>query len=55
LAIVYDIITNDLKILKQEIVKIIKDKIKQNVFDIEEIKISKDNKYYNHIDFEEIL
>jgi len=55
LAIVYEIITNDLKILKQEIVRIIREKTKQNVFDIEEIKISKGSKYYGHIDFEEIL
>jgi uncharacterized protein with HEPN domain len=55
LAIVYEIITNDLKILKPEIVKIIKEKIKQQIFDIEEIKISKDSRYYNHIDFNEIL
>jgi len=55
LAIVYEIITNDLKTLKQEIEKIIKEKTKEKVFDIEEIKVSKDSKYYNHIDFEEIL
>jgi uncharacterized protein with HEPN domain len=54
LAIVYEIITNDLKTLKSEIEKIIRDKIKQKIFDIEEIKISKESKYYNHIDFEEI-
>jgi uncharacterized protein with HEPN domain len=55
LAIVYEIITNDLKTLKQEIVKIIKERMKQMIFDIEEIKISKESKYYNHIDFEKIL
>jgi len=55
LAIVYEIITNDLKALKPEIVKIIKEKIKQKVFDIEEIKVGKESKYYNHIDFKEIL
>jgi len=55
MAIVYEIITNDLKTLKPEIIKIIKDRIKQKIFDIEEIKISKDSKYYIHIDFNEIL
>jgi len=55
LAIVYEIITNDLKTLKPEIEKIIKDKMNQKVFDIEEIKISKNSKYYNYIDFETIL
>jgi uncharacterized protein with HEPN domain len=55
LAIIYEIITNDLKALKSEIVKIIKEKMEQKVFDIEEIKISKESKYYNHTDFDEIL
>jgi uncharacterized protein with HEPN domain len=55
LAIVYEIITNDLKILKPEIVKIIREKTKQKIFDIEEIEICKESKYYNHIDFKEIL
>jgi uncharacterized protein with HEPN domain len=55
MAIVYEIITNDLKTLKPEIVKIIKDRVKQKIFDIEEIKISKESKYYIHIDFNEIL
>jgi len=55
LAIVYEIITNDLKILKPEIVKIIKEKIKKKIYDIEEIKICKESKYYNNIDFNEIL
>jgi uncharacterized protein with HEPN domain len=55
LAIVYEIITNDLRTLKPEIEKIIRDKTNQKVFDIEEIKISKNSKYYNYIDFEAIL
>jgi len=55
LAIVYETITNDLKALKPEIVKIIKERMEQKIFDIDEIKISKESKYYNHIDFREIL
>jgi uncharacterized protein with HEPN domain len=55
LAIVYEIITNDLKTIKLEIIKIVKDKIKQKVFDIEEIKISKDSNFYKHVDFDKIL
>jgi uncharacterized protein with HEPN domain len=55
LAIVYEIITNDLKALKSEIIKIIKEKLKQNIFDVNEIKIGKESKYYNHINFKEIL
>ena len=50
LAIVYEIITTDLKKLKPEVEKIINEKIKQKVFDIEEIKICKESKYYKHID-----
>lgn len=55
LAIVYEIITNDLKTLKMEIEKIITAKTEQGIFDIEELKISKDNTYYKHIDFEKII
>jgi uncharacterized protein with HEPN domain len=55
LVIVYEIIKNDLKILKNEIVKIIKEKTRQKVFDISEIEISKESKYYKFIDFEIIL
>jgi uncharacterized protein with HEPN domain len=55
LAIVYEIITNDLKVLKQEIEKIIKEKIKQNVFDIEELKICRGSPYYKNIEFGKIV
>jgi len=55
LAIVYEIITEDLKTLKPEIVKIIRKKLKQEIFDTEEVKFAMDGKYYNHIDFEELL
>jgi hypothetical protein len=40
---------------KLEIVKIIKEKINQKVFDIEELEISKESKYYFHIDFKEMM
>ena len=55
LAIVYEIITNDLKALKVEVEKIIKTRTKEKIFDIEEIKISKESKYYKYIDFEKIV
>ena len=55
LKLVYEIITNDLKVLKQEIEKIIKERLKQKIFDIEEIKVSKESKYYKYIDFEKIV
>jgi uncharacterized protein with HEPN domain len=55
LAIVYEIITNDLKIIKTEIEKIIKEKTSKEIFDIEEIKISKESKYYKYINFDKII
>jgi uncharacterized protein with HEPN domain len=55
LVITYDIITNDLKILKPELVNIIIIQLKNKRFDIEEIKISRESKYYKHIDFEELM
>jgi uncharacterized protein with HEPN domain len=55
LIITYDIIANDLKILKPELEKIIRTKLKNKIFDMEEIKISKESKYYKHVDFEELI
>jgi uncharacterized protein with HEPN domain len=55
LIITYNIITNDLKILKPEIENIIRIKLTNKIFDIEEAKISRESKYYKHIDFEEII
>jgi len=55
LAIVYEIIDNDLKILKNKIETIIKEKTKQKVFDIEEIKISKESNFYRFIEFDKII
>jgi uncharacterized protein with HEPN domain len=54
LAIVYEIITNDLKTLKPELEKIIREKTNPKIFDIDEIKISKESKFYSHVDFDEI-
>jgi len=55
LAIIYEIITNDLKILKPEIEKIIQEKVNEKIFDIEEIQISKESQYYKYIDFNKII
>ena len=55
LAIVYEIITKDLLTLKPEIEKIIKEKLKDKIFDIEEIKICQESKYYKYIEFENIV
>ena len=46
---------NDLIVLKHEIEKIIVNKVKQNVFDIEELLLCKESIYYSHINFSEIL
>jgi len=55
LATIYEIITNDLKELKPEIEKIIFDKTKENIFDIEEIRISKESKYYKYINYGNLM
>jgi uncharacterized protein with HEPN domain len=55
LAIVYETITNDLKALKPEIENIVKENLKQNIFNNEEIKICQESKFYKNIDFREIL
>ena len=55
IAIVFEAITNDFKILKPELEKIIKEKVKNKIFDIEEIKICKETNYYKYIDFEKII
>jgi uncharacterized protein with HEPN domain len=55
LAIVYEIITNDLKELKSKVEKIINEKMAKKIFDIEEIKISQRSEFYRHVDFNKIL
>ena len=55
LAIVYEIIINDLNILKPDIEKIIKEQLIKNIYEIEEIKICKESNYYVNIDFDKII
>jgi len=55
LAIIFGIITNDLRGLKPEIEKVICEKTKEKIFDIEEIRISKDSQYYKYIDFKKLI
>ena len=55
LAIVYEIITHDLKTLKPKIESIIKEKLEQKIFDIEEMKICEESPYYGHIEFEKMI
>ena len=54
LAVVYEVITNDLKTLKPEFERIIKEQTSLKIFDIEEIKLCKESKFYKYIDFEKI-
>jgi uncharacterized protein with HEPN domain len=55
LVITYDIIEKELPKLQSGVEKIIKTKVSEKVFDIMEINISKDSKYYQHIRFQNIL
>lgn len=52
--IVYKIVKEQIPKLKKEIKKIIRNGLKLEYFDIQEYKISKESKYYKHIDFDEI-
>jgi len=55
MAILFEAITNDFKILKPKLEKIIKEKVKSKIFDIEEIKICKESNYFKYIDFKKII
>jgi uncharacterized protein with HEPN domain len=55
LILTYDIIKNDLRKLQPRIEKIIKAKNAEKIFDIEEINLSKNSKYYTHVRFEKIM
>jgi uncharacterized protein with HEPN domain len=55
LILTYDIIKNDLNNLQPRIEEIIKTKIIEKIFDIEEINLSKDSKYYTHVRFEKMM
>ena len=55
LAIVYEAISKDFNILKPELEKIIKEQIKNKIFEIEEINICKESNYYKYVDFEKII
>jgi uncharacterized protein with HEPN domain len=55
LAIVYEVITNDLKKLRPEFERIVKEQTSLKIFDIEEIKLCKESKFYKYIDFEKII
>ncbi|MDR1251052.1 MAG: DUF86 domain-containing protein [Treponema sp.] len=55
LILTYDIIKNDLTKLQQKIEEIIKVKIIEKIFEIEEINLSNDSKYYTNVRFEKII
>ena len=55
LVVVYEIITSDLKELKSDIEKIIVEKSFEKIFDIEEIEICRDSKFYKYIDFDNLI
>jgi uncharacterized protein with HEPN domain len=55
LAIVYEIISKDLHVLKPKIESIIHEKLKKNIFDIEELEISQNSNFYKHIDYKKLL
>lgn len=55
LFITFDIITNDLVKFEKQIKKIVKKKISEKIFDIEELKLAADSSYYRHINFKELF
>jgi uncharacterized protein with HEPN domain len=54
LAIIYEIITRDLPTLKAEIEIIINEKLRQKIFDIEEVTVCMGSEYYKYVEFEKI-
>jgi uncharacterized protein with HEPN domain len=55
LILTYDIVRNDLTNLQQKVEEIIKEKIIEKIFDIEELNLSKDSNYYTHVRFKKII
>ena len=55
LFITFEIITNDMVKLYRQINKIVKKKIAEKIFDIEELKLAADSSYYRHINFKELF
>lgn len=52
---VFQIIKNDLKGLKNQIVQIIISELTNKTFNNEELKAAIDNYYYRHINFDELI
>ena len=53
--IVYNVITNDLSILKQNIEQIIIDRLNKGTFEMEVINISRNSLHYNFVDFKNFI
>jgi uncharacterized protein with HEPN domain len=54
IIITFDIIKNDLPVLKSKIENIIKEKLRQKIFDEEEYEVSKNSKYYKNVEYKNI-
>ena len=52
--IVFEIIKNDLPLLKQEIENLLKIELQKSTFDINELNAAKNSKFYTHINFTEV-
>jgi uncharacterized protein with HEPN domain len=55
IAIVWEVITNDLKEIKPKIENIIKLKLKNGIFDINELNVTKGSPYYKHINYRNMI
>ena len=55
MAMVFETITNDFKILKPKLERIIKKNAKNKIFDIDEIRICKESNYYKYVDFDQVI
>ena len=52
---VFEIITNDLKHLKDGMANIVKQELASGIFDIKELTVARGSKYYKHVDFESLI
>lgn len=52
---IYEIIENKISKLKNQVINIVTDYLKNNIIELEEFNISKDSKFYKHIDFDTIV
>jgi uncharacterized protein with HEPN domain len=55
IIVTFNIIKQDIEVLRQQISEIVRERIQTNVFDIEEINLCRQSKYYKHVNFTEIV